>query len=53
MAGFQPRRRKFVCEIGWPPFREAKMKSASPLILVRDYQAFLAEHTYSGDRVRP
>ena len=24
-----------------------------PLIRVADYQAFLDEHTYSGDRVRP
>jgi hypothetical protein len=24
-----------------------------PLILVRDFRAFLAEHTYAGDRVRP
>jgi hypothetical protein len=24
-----------------------------PLILVSDFRAFLAEHTYNGDRVRP
>jgi hypothetical protein len=24
-----------------------------PLIRVEDYQAFIAEHTYGGDRVRP
>jgi hypothetical protein len=24
-----------------------------PLLRVSDFQAFLAEHTYSGDRVRP
>jgi len=24
-----------------------------PLIRVRDFRAFLAEHTYAGDRVRP
>jgi hypothetical protein len=26
---------------------------SKPLIRVADYQAFLEEHTYSGDRVRP
>lgn len=24
-----------------------------PLVRVSDYQAFVAEHTYSGERVRP